>query len=450
MKRILVAVMFLSSCGLAFACPFATNIKLSPGAVALGKSAAITYDTAQDGSDGYYQIGGQGAQGETITSIVTDTSNNQQVGGPINGRTIAINAPGIYTVTTTVTVHSRKDDSHPDENIPSPPAVNILKVYKVDLVPLANAPLAPGRICLNAQLDYWAVAWKVSIKPDGTASVANNSGDVTVVGGANLSDGAVFLVTGGTSPGDYKLKIAHDTVADCTATKGDETFEFEMKNLGIAHGAVTRTTGQGTYWRSDSQTTDPYRFTDGLRMRMKLGVAPENAPGGDAVLSQGVTWKYKMTTLPIGAFAGNVKCTTKIEDQTTLGNLYVTGVLAVHTEYGDIGASIGTMSYNETINVSGLFLGNSTQPPLARSASVSAPPGIPLVLFSFLNQTSCMGTIVWDNNSAIYTVDDTVSVESVIQMKGTRTGGVPLSASGGGSAVEIGFIPTYGTVFGIQ
>ena len=441
--------MFLSSCGLVFACPFATNIKLSPGAVALGKSAAITYDTAQDGSDGYYQIHGQNPTGggETLTSTVTDMSNNQQVGGPVNGRTILVNAPGIYKVTTTVTVNSRKD-GHTDQHVDKS-ASNILKVYQVDLVPLANAPLAPGRICLNAQDDYWTVPWKISIVPhnDGTkASVIKISGDVEPDESMHLVDGAIFNVVSGLTPGDYKLRITHDTVTDCTATKGDLTFEFEMKNLGIGHGDVTRQTSGDTSWGTRCRTFDPYRFSSKARLKMALTVLPENAPSGSANLEQLVEWKYGLITQPPGVFPdGKVQCATKITTQTTIGELGVQGVIAVHTPVGDIGASVADIFYNDSIGISGLYVGDTTK---TRSVTCSSATGI-LVGGLQVNHASCLGSTEWDNSEATYNVDGIVSVKSLIQMKGTRSGGVPLGSSGAGSGGEIGFVPTYGTAFKI-
>jgi hypothetical protein len=108
MKRILVAVMFLSSCGLVFACPWPNQIVLKPTLCNVNDSSSITYVTMENGSDGFYQIGGQNnSLGEQIHNKIY-ASNGTTLLREVDGRTIAWDSEGVFWVETTVKVISAK------------------------------------------------------------------------------------------------------------------------------------------------------------------------------------------------------------------------------------------------------------------------------------------------------------------------------------------------------
>jgi hypothetical protein len=100
------------------------------------------------------------------------------------------------------------------------------------------------------------------------------------------------------------------------------------------------------------------------------------------------------------------------------------------------GSSICSTSIEctDSIKVSGLFLGNGPCTP--RLLSCKSPH------LGFIPDWSekYIGGLQWINNTAVYTVDATVSVQNSITMLGIRDGMIPLTGYGNGQIAASGFL----------
>jgi hypothetical protein len=265
------------------------------------------------------------AQGGTYTwSQVTGPPNGTATFNPADPTTattvkFSATVPGVYTVNVYYVSPESETCSTVSQEI---------VVLKVDLEPVAagNTPdLTDGRICINAQTEYKKAKWKAVVKPSGTATVTPVSGGVTVTGGAGLSDGDTFWVEGGTTVGDYEIKITHDSLATCTATASEKVFTFvkeetyNPKNITEDYVSVGSTTNYPPSYNPPTRNVDnctsssvDFETIAGLHL----------AQGNGADFTVRLSGDFGVTTEPAGVYAGEVKATLEC---VSSGSMTATG-----------------------------------------------------------------------------------------------------------------------------
>jgi len=309
--------------------------------------------------------------------------------------------------------------------------LNALDLF-VGLEPVdaGNKPeLAKGRICLNAQAEYKKAKWKAIVLPEGTkATVTAVSGGVSVPSGTSLSNGNTFWVEGGTTTGDYTIKIAHNSLPDiCKETKGEKAFKFIKKDVGISGGSQTTRTPLGndnTYWQSYAAMTPGNKFESVINLKMERLCGPVSSP----TILQEVEYQYKMVTEPSGCYQGKLKSYLLICTDEAI-SINASGVMGNNF----ISISSVKIDFTDTINVSGLARGNGSCTPHLHSVQV------PINLYDFDDTLSFKGGLEWIPSQPVYNIGDTVTVKNTCTMIGIREGTIPLGGSGSGNSKVIGF-----------
>jgi len=205
--------------------------------------------------------------------------------------------PGVYTV---------KGQRGNDENISN---ISRITVADVSLEPKSagNNNLEPGRICINAQVEYKVATWEVVVKPDHlTATVTLATDNIKFVMHDNDSQtvnngDALFIMHKSDGQlGEYNLKIQLDDNPNIKSEHSEIIFEFVASFEEVEVNGHSQ--GEGL------ALPNLYEV---------YGNSPQgnvNANNGGYLKAQGNMY---METNPAGAFSGNVKASNKVTLETS-------------------------------------------------------------------------------------------------------------------------------------